>query len=88
MWVIEQASVRQQYICQSQSVNLFLPADVTAEELCDVHIMAWAKRLKSLYYCRGKSATKANIGTGGERPLNSVPVRTKIEYEACLACEG
>jgi len=88
MWVIEQASVRQQYICQSQSVNLFLPADVTAEELCDVHIMAWAKRLKSLYYCRGKSATKANIGTGGERPLNSVPVRTKIEYEGCLSCEG
>lgn len=88
MWVIEQASVRQGYICQSQSVNMFLPADVTAEELCDIHIMAWAKGLKSLYYCRGKSATKANIGTGSDRPLNSVPVRAKIEYEACLACEG
>jgi ribonucleoside-diphosphate reductase alpha chain len=88
MWVIEQASVRQGYICQSQSVNLSLPADVTAQELCDIHVMAWAKGLKSLYYCRGKSATKANVGTGSDRPLNSVPVRAKIEYEGCLSCEG
>lgn len=88
MWVIEQASERQKHICQSQSVNLSLPADVTAEELSDIHIMAWAKGLKSLYYCRGKSAVKANIGTGAERPLNAVPVRTKIEYEGCLSCEG
>lgn len=88
MWIIEQASERQKYICQSQSVNLFLPADVTAQELSDIHFMAWLKGLKSLYYCRGKSAVKANIGTGADRPLNAVPVRAKIEYEGCLSCEG
>lgn len=90
MWIIEQAAERQKYICQSQSLNLLTPADITAQELSDIHITAWAKGLKSLYYCRGKSATKANIGTGGDKPLNAVAVRTKIEYDqsGCLACEG
>lgn len=88
MWIIEQAAVRQQYICQSQSINLFLPADVTAQEISDIHVMAWFKGLKTLYYCRGKSAMKAKIGTGGDKPLNAVPVRAKIEYEGCLSCEG
>ena len=89
MWVVEQAAARQGYICQSQSVNLFVPADITAQELSDIHVSAWAKGLKSLYYCRSKSATKANVGTGTDRPLNAVAVRTKIEYDGgCLACEG
>ncbi len=90
MWVIEQAAARQDYICQSQSVNLFIPADITAQELSDVHMYAWSKGLKSLYYCRGKSAVKANVGTGSDKPLNAVSVRTKIEYDqsGCLACEG
>ena len=90
MWIIEQAAERQQYICQSQSLNLLTPADITAQELSDIHITAWAKGLKSLYYCRGKGATKANIGTGTDKPLNAVAVRTKIEYDqsGCLACEG
>ena len=89
MWVVEQAAARQGYICQSQSVNLFVPADITAQEISDIHVAAWAKGLKSLYYCRSKSATKANVGTGTDRPLNAVAVRTKIEYDGgCLACEG
>lgn len=90
IWIIEQASARQQYICQSQSVNLFLPADVTAQELSDIHMAAWAKGLKSLYYCRGKSAIKANVGTGADKPLNAVPVRAKIEYDqsVCVSCEA
>lgn len=90
LWVIEQAAVRQSYICQSQSVNLFISNDVTAQELSDVHVAAWVKGLKSLYYCRGRSSTKANIGTGGAAPLNSVPVKVKVEYDSgtCLSCEG
>lgn len=90
MWIIEQASARQPYICQSQSVNLFLPADISAQEISDIHLYAWEKQLKSLYYCRGKAKVKANVGTGSDKPLNAVQVRTKIEYDqsGCLACEG
>ena len=90
IWIVEQASARQEYVCQSQSVNLFVPADITAQELTDIHIAAWVKGLKSLYYCRSKTSTKANIGTGKDKPLNAVPVRAKIEYDVdgCLSCEG
>jgi ribonucleoside-diphosphate reductase alpha chain len=90
MWIVEQAGERQKHICQSQSVNLFTPADITAQELSDIHITAWVKGLKSLYYCRGKGAAKASVGTGTDKPLNAVAVRTKIEYDqsGCLSCEG
>lgn len=88
MWIIEHAAVRQKYVCQSQSINLFMPAGTTIQELSDVHMKAWKSGLKSLYYCRAKPSVKASVGTGGETPLNSVPVRTKIEYEECLSCQG
>lgn len=88
MWIIEHAAVRQKYVCQSQSINLFMPSGTTIQELSDVHMKAWKSGLKSLYYCRAKPSVKASVGTGGETPLNSVPVRTKIEYEECLSCQG
>lgn len=90
MWIIELASIRQDHICQSQSVNLFVPNDITKEEMSDIHMMAWKKKLKTLYYCRTKAAVKANIGTGGEMPLNAIPIRQKIEYDetVCRSCEG
>lgn len=88
MWIVEHAANRQPYICQSQSLNIFVPNDITAQEMSDIHIKAWATGVKSMYYCRTKAATKAAIGTGGEKPLNSVPVRRKIEYSECLSCEG
>lgn len=88
MWLIELAGIRQEHVCQSQSTNIFIPEGVTLQELSDIHMKAWQKKLKSLYYCRTKPAAKAQIGTGGEKPLNAVPVRTKIEFDNCLACEG
>lgn len=87
-WVIELAAARQKYICQSQSVNLFMKNTTTAQEMSDLHIQAWLKGLKSLYYCRSKAPSKASVGTGTEQPLNSVPVKTKSEPVECLSCEG
>lgn len=88
MWIVEHAATRQKYVCQSQSVNIFVGKGVTLQELSDIHMKAWKQGLKSLYYCRAKPATKAQVGTGGDKPLNAVPVKTKIEYEECLACQG
>jgi ribonucleoside-diphosphate reductase alpha chain len=90
MWIIEHAAARQKYVCQAQSINIKVPEDITLEEMSDIHVGAWAKGIKSLYYCRGKAAGKAQAGTGGERPLNAVPVRQKIEYDVdeCKACHG
>lgn len=90
MWLIEQAAARQSYVCQSQSLNIFPPEDITLEEMSDIHMAAWKKKVKTMYYCRGKSKKKAKVGTGSGMPLNSVPVRQKIEYEetVCKSCEG
>ena len=90
-WIIELASIRQPYICQSQSLNICVRPDITLQEMSDIHIDAWYKGVKSLYYCRSKAASKVSLGTGGAKPLNAVPVVKKIEYSmenSCLSCEG
>ena len=59
-WVVEHAADRTPYICQSQSVNVFLPANVSKRDLHQIHLMAWKKGLKSLYYCRSLSIQRAD----------------------------
>lgn len=88
MWIVEQAAERQKYICQSQSLNIFVDNNITMQEMSDIHMKGWLKGIKSFYYCRSKPATRANLGTGGEKPLNSIPVKTKVEFDTCIACEG
>ncbi len=58
-WIIELAADRAPFICQSQSVNVFLPADVQKKTLHQIHFDAWKKGVKSLYYCRSKSLQRA-----------------------------
>jgi ribonucleoside-diphosphate reductase alpha chain len=59
-WVIEHAADRTPYICQSQSLNVFLPADVHKRDLHQIHFLAWKKGVKSLYYCRSLSIQRAD----------------------------
>ncbi|MDJ0609341.1 MAG: ribonucleoside-diphosphate reductase subunit alpha [Kiloniellales bacterium] len=61
-WIIELAGDRSPMICQSQSLNLFLPADVHKRDLHQLHFQAWKKGVKSLYYCRSKSIQRAESG--------------------------
>lgn len=88
MWIIEQASVRQKHICQSQSLNLFVNNDITKQEMADIHISAWVKGVKTLYYCRSKASSRAKVGDGTTAPLNSVKPKVVIESTECLSCEG
>ncbi len=59
-WVVEHAADRAPFICQSQSLNLFLPADVHKRDLHQIHMMAWKRGVKSLYYCRSLSIQRAD----------------------------
>src|ERR1700712_3959868 len=59
-WIVEHAADRAPFICQSQSVNLFLPANVHKRDLHQIHFMAWKKGVKSLYYCRSLSIARAD----------------------------
>jgi ribonucleoside-diphosphate reductase alpha chain len=40
-WIIEHAGDRSDSICQSQSINLFLPADIHKRDLHQLHYLAW-----------------------------------------------
>jgi ribonucleoside-diphosphate reductase alpha chain len=58
-WVIELAADRTPFICQSQSLNIFLTGNVHKKDLHQIHFMAWKKGVKSLYYCRSRSVQRA-----------------------------
>lgn len=98
-WVIEHAADRAPYICQAQSVNVFLPADVHKRDLHQIHFQAWKKGVKTLYYCRSKSIQRAEVVAkdGAGLGLPTVPhlgkvnsedtLQTANDYEECLACQ-
>ena len=79
-WVIEHAADRQQYVCQGQSVNVFVPADVNIKELLDIHMLAWKRKIKTLYYCRSEAIKRAEL-------VSKKVERTIIPEADCLACE-
>jgi ribonucleoside-diphosphate reductase alpha chain len=55
------ASTRQQYICQSQSLNLFFAADEDEEYISEVHKQAFLDpNIKSLYYLRSLAGVHAS----------------------------
>lgn len=53
--IIKQAADRTPFICQAQSLNLFVPPDIDGEELVRLHLAAWHNGVKSLYYLRSTS---------------------------------
>jgi ribonucleoside-diphosphate reductase alpha chain len=63
-WVIELAADRTPFICQSQSLNVFIPANVHKRDLHQIHFQAWKQGVKSLYYCRSMSIQRAEAAVG------------------------
>ena len=59
--IVDNVSIMQEYVCQGISTNLFLPADANIEYVMRVHIEAWKKGSKSLYYVRSNALNKATI---------------------------
>jgi len=84
-WVIEFAADRQKEICQSQSLNVFFPANVSKQELHAIHMMAWKQGVKTLYYLRSEAIKRAE--TVSDEALRKY-IFDSIDEGACLACEG
>ena len=84
-WVIEMAADRQEHICQSQSLNVFFPADVSKQELHAIHMMAWKRGVKTLYYLRSEAIKRAE--TISDEVLRQ-RIFESIDEDGCLACEG
>ena len=100
-WLVDHAGDRSQYICQAQSLNLFLPADIHKRDLHQLHMRAWKQGVKSLYYCRSKSIQRAEaddtvrIKASGTVSLpfagfvnaGDMPKAVQPDYEECLSCQ-
>jgi len=82
-WVVDHTADRQDFICQSQSCNLFFPSNVSKQELHNVHMRAWKAGVKTLYYLRSEAIKRAEV-------VSDKVLREYIfDYqEDCLACEG
>ncbi|MFM1975463.1 MAG: hypothetical protein RL145_309 [Pseudomonadota bacterium] len=88
-WVIELAADRTPYICQGQSLNVFIPGDVDKWDLHMLHWSAWEKGIKSLYYCRSKSIQRAQIAGSANKGEDVVDMESSAptNYDECLACQ-
>jgi ribonucleoside-diphosphate reductase alpha chain len=84
-WVIDMAADRQKVICQSQSLNVFFPSDVSKQELHSIHMMAWKKKVKTLYYLRSEAYKRAE--TVSDEVLRQ-RIFEAMDEDACVACEG
>ena len=72
--LVRQAGIRQQYIDQSVSLNLAFPSEATPKWINQVHVDAWKKGIKTLYYMRTESVLRGDIA--------------QKAMEECLACDG
>jgi ribonucleoside-diphosphate reductase alpha chain len=96
-WLIEHAADRTPYICQAQSLNVFLPADVHKRDLHMLHYTAWKRGIKTLYYCRSKSLQRAEVVSlpnnksvaepKAQVMLKATGTAEAPKYEECMACQ-
>ena len=73
--LIRQAGIRQDYIDQSVSLNLAFPSEASPRWLNQVHIEAWKRGIKTLYYTRTESVLRGDIAAAAMDP-------------DCLSCDG
>jgi ribonucleoside-diphosphate reductase alpha chain len=84
--IIDQAADRGAYICQSQSLNIFME-NANFGKLTSMHFYGWEKGLKTgMYYLRTKAATDA-IKFTIDKKVEEVPTAMSIEeQQAAIAC--
>ena len=73
--LVNQAGIRQQYIDQSVSLNLAFPSQADPKWINKVHLEAWKKGIKTLYYMRTESVLRGDIASQAMDPN-------------CLSCDG
>lgn len=82
-WVIELAGDRQPFIDQAQSLNLFIPGGSKVQYIADLHVLAWRKRLKSLYYLRSSAVNSASTASNDRKTIQT---QEDLMSDACVGC--
>ena len=85
-WVIEMAGDRSPLIDQAQSVNLFVPGGSSVQYISDLHILAWKKKIKSLYYLRSTAVNRASTSSGERKQIEQGATMEELTTDSCIAC--
>lgn len=84
--IIDQAADRGAYVCQSQSLNIFME-NANFGKLTSMHFYGWEKGLKTgMYYLRTKAATDAIKFTIEKTVAEEPSVKSIEEQQAAIAC--
>jgi ribonucleoside-diphosphate reductase alpha chain len=84
--IIDQAADRGAYICQSQSLNIFME-NANFGKLTSMHFYGWEKGLKTgMYYLRTKAATDAIKFTVDKAVTEEPSAQIIEEQQAAIAC--
>jgi ribonucleoside-diphosphate reductase alpha chain len=70
-WLVEAAAMRQKWIDQAQSLNIYM-AGASGKKLDETYKLAWLRGLKTTYYLRTMGATHAEQSTVSTTRLNAV----------------
>ena len=73
--LVNQAGIRQLYIDQAVSLNLAFPSQAEPKFINKVHLDAWKKGVKTLYYMRTESVLRGDIAASATD-------------EGCMSCDG
>ena len=96
-WLIDHAAARGMFVCQSQSLNLYV-AEPTAGKLASMHMYGWKKGLKTgIYYLRSRAAadtTQFSLPTepppaaaaSASAAASESRTREARDEEGCLSC--
>jgi ribonucleoside-diphosphate reductase alpha chain len=91
--LIEQAAIRQQYIDQGQSLNIFIPPEAPADIRSKLHLAAHAYGIKGLYYQRSFSQAQTFMSSGisvdgaDKTGFEHIKWESSMDSE-CPSCEG
>jgi ribonucleoside-diphosphate reductase alpha chain len=77
--IVDNISVMQKYIDQGISANIFVYGDIDVTALSNLHLEAYEKGMKGLYYTRSQAPFRADVG-GTERKT------IELEADTCLSC--
>lgn len=100
-WLIELAADRTPHISQAQSLNIFMPGNVSKQYLHEIHFKAWKKGVKSAYYARSTSIQRADkvshtvtqaqemidLEKSNNIKSDHSTAKGDNEYDECLSCQ-
>lgn len=97
-WIVRSAAVRQKWIDQAQSVNIFVKAGIKGKDLAEIYMLAWELGLKTTYYLRSQSSEvkmesgliqEVALPQNTDKPADTEPepVFCSISNPECESCQ-